>query len=120
MNIKPTETFLVNDCDLLFEAEDDEGNHYIALHSDDVPGACEYAVIPASKIALESFSKGIMDLRSLMIERGEREWYLTVLNYSSGKGKSRRQPTPISESGYLPEDGYHPFLNGKETTQHEQ
>ena len=120
MNIRPTETFLVNDCDLIFAAEDDEGKRYIALHSDDVPGACEYAVIPASKKSLESFMKGKIDLRSLMVERGEQEWYLTVLNHSTGEGKSRRQPNPISESGYLPKVGYHPHLRGKEVKEHEK
>lgn len=120
MNLRPTETFLVNDCDLIFAAEDDQGKRYIALHSDDIPGACQYAVIPASKTALESFAKGKMDLRSLMVEKGEQEWYLTALNHSTGEGKSQRQPTPISKSGYLPKAGYHPYPNRKDVTEHER
>ena len=108
MNMRPTETFLVNDCDLIFAAEDGQGNRYIALHTDDPPGACEYAVIPVTGKSLESFAKEEMDLRSLMTERGEQEWYLTRLHHTTGEGKSLRQPEPISKSGYLPKPGYPP------------
>ncbi len=113
MNIHLTETFLINDCDLIFAAEDGEAEKYIALHSDDVTGGCEYAVSPVSRESLDSFAKGQMGLRSLMLERGQKEWYLITLNHASGEVESRRQSKPISESDHLPKAGYHPNPAGR-------
>ena len=116
MIIKITESFLYNDLELIFSAKDQEEQDYIAMYSDELPEGFEYTAVPVSQKSLEAFREWRMDLRDLMTERGEEEWYVMIVQGSYGEVNMQRQADPLTETGRLPEAGYHPRLAPDETT----
>ena len=114
MNLHPTWNYLVNDCDLIFEAQDSSGQKYIALYIGDPPGGCEYTLVPAEDKDLDEFKEERIDMRDLMLKKGEKEWYIGTMDHESGRTITNRQPMPISSSKRLPEKGYHPTAMLKE------
>ena len=55
MKIKHEETLLIYDCELLFQANDQEGQTYIVSHVADCDGECEYIAVPVTRHSLSNY-----------------------------------------------------------------
>ena len=49
-----------------------------------------------------------MDLRTLLLERCEEEWYRTDMEFDEEDEWPPKQERPFSETGWLCDSGYHP------------
>ena len=114
MNIVHKESLEYYDCELLFEAEDDTGRKYLAIHDDDYETGCRYVVVPVNKNSLTRFKAGLIDLRTIMMSHDEQLWYRTDINIDSTTITLTEQTSAISESDVLPEVDY--FIGGLETS----
>ena len=95
-------------CDgpLLFEARDVIGGQYLAMAVETSDGGDGYAVVGVSPERLREFRAGRLDLRALVEEAGEEDWYLTQSADFSEPLMLERQRVPMADSGFLPDHGY--------------
>ena len=95
-------------CDgpLLFEARDVIGGHYLAMAIEAIDGEDGYVVVGVAPERLRQFRAGLVDLRLLVEEAGEEEWYLTEANDLCRPLILKLQPEPLAQSGFLPEEGF--------------
>ena len=107
MKIKQTETLLLYDCELLFQAQDPQGQTYMVTHAGECHGECEYVAVPVDQISLSEYRAGRIDLRDLMLTGGREAWYSAKATGSHGELALERQKTPLSESPELPSKGFH-------------
>ena len=114
MEITHQQTLLYYDCELIFEASDDAGRHFVAVHHDDHPDGCEYAVIQAEPENIAKVKDGRLDLLSLMLDSPGGEWYTTNIGIATDEIVLDKQPTPVSECGSLPKEGYYVVTNNPE------
>ena len=104
MKITHERTLEYYDCALIFEASDDAGQWYVAVHHDDYPTGCEYAVTSASQADLGMFKDGYLSLRSLMLNTPGREWYTTRIDADTEEIILRRQSSPVTDCDSLPDE----------------
>ena len=76
MKVKQVETLVVYDCELLFQAKDQEGQTYMVSHTGSYDAECEYIAVPVDEKSLSHYKAGQMDLRDLMLARGQEELVL--------------------------------------------
>ena len=107
MNVTVKESILYYDCELIFEAEDETGRRYIAVHDDDYQTGCEYIMAPATHEDLAAFRSGQIGLRSLLLASPAGEWYTTSIGVDTDAITLTRQPTPITENTDLLEGDYY-------------
>ena len=107
MNVTFKESILYYDCELLFEAEDETGRRYIAVHDDDYQTGCEYIVAPATREDMIAFKAGQIGLRSLLLASPAGEWYTTKLGMDTNGITLIRQSTPITEHSDLLDGDYY-------------
>lgn len=109
MNVTYEETILCNDCDLLFEAADETGRRYIAVHTGDYETGCDYMMAPTSPESLADFKNGKIDLRRLLLDSPTEEWYTAALDVNDDDAAIvlRQQDTPISRCDHLPGAGFY-------------
>lgn len=105
--INHTTTLFYYDGPQVFEAHDSIGGHYIAVMVEPENGQDRYLVAGAAPERLRQLRSGALDLRSLLIESGAEEWFLTVAN----KGLTQPlelipQSAPLGDSGFLPDPGF--------------
>ena len=102
MKIKKGETLLLYDCELLFQAQDQQGQTYMVSHIGKCHGECEYIAVPVKQNNLSEYNAGRIDLRELMLT-GEREiWYSARATTNPGELALQPQDTPLAESPELP------------------
>ena len=97
MKVALKESILYNDCELLFEAEDETGRCYIALHDDDYQTGCEHIMVPTTHEDMAAFKAGRMGLRDLLLASPGGEWYVTEPGGNADGIPVVRQPTPITD-----------------------
>ena len=114
MNIVHKQSLEYYECELLFEAEDDTGRKYLAVHDDDYETGCRYVIVPVNKNDLTDFKTSLIDLRTLMMSHDEQVWYRADISVDSTTITLTQQTSSISESGVLPEHGY--FIEGIDTS----
>ena len=119
MNITYCRSLLYYDCKLIFEAEDDAGLKYLAVHHDETVAGCEYAVVPVCPPALAQLKAGQLDLRSLMLAAPGGKWYTTRSDGDTDTDAFvlAAQPTPIAMCESLPDAGYYVAVNNPEPAQ---
>ena len=95
-------------CDgpLLFEARDTIGGHYLAMAAELPERKDGYVVVGVAPDRLRQFRAGLIDLRLLVEEAGEDEWYLTEARDLTEPFALNRQQRPLSQSEFLPDEGY--------------
>jgi len=101
-----TATLLYYDGPLIFEGRDLIGGNYVATLIDDADGADVYAVVGVSPESLRRFRAGAVDLKSLMLETPDEQWY--IAHPEGGEDVPIRlqpQTSPLAESDFLPDDG---------------
>ena len=72
MKIKQGETLLFYECELLSQAQDQQGQTYMVSHIGKCHGECEYIAVPVNQKSLSQYKAGRIDLRELMLTGGER------------------------------------------------
>ena len=99
-------TLLYYDGAQIFEGIDLIGGNYVATLIDDADGADVYAVVGVSPESLRRFRAGAIDLKSLMLETPDEQWY--IAQPEGGEDVPIRlqpQTSPLAESDFLPDDG---------------
>ena len=74
--IRHENTLFYYDGPQVFEARDAIGGHYVAVTVESDTEFDRYLVAGVSPERLRQFRSGALDLKSLLIERAEEEWYL--------------------------------------------
>jgi hypothetical protein len=102
----------------VFEARDAIGGQYIAVMTTPEGGRDRYVVVGVEPERLRQFRMGTLDLRKLLTERAETEWYLT--SPSGGLDAPltlEPQRAELCSSQHLPEPGFvlHDRLAADET-----
>lgn len=101
-----TATLLYYDGAQIFEGRDLIGGHYVATLIDVANGADTYAVVGVSPESLRRFRSGAMDLKSLMLETPDEQWYIAHPEGDEDDPISLEpQTSPLAESDCLPDDG---------------
>ncbi len=102
-----TSTLFYYDGPQVFEARDDIGGHYVAVMVEPEDEQDRYLVKGVAPERLRQFRCGTLDLRSLLVEMGDQEWYLTVPESDLCQPLSLvPQKTPLRESEFLPDEGF--------------
>ena len=109
MNVTYQDSILYNDCELIFEAADETGRRYIAVHIGDYKTGCEYIMAPASPESLVAFKNGKIDLRHLLLDSPTQEWYTAALDVNDDDVAIalKQKDTPISDCNDLPGAGFY-------------
>ena len=105
--IRHTNTLFSYDGPQVFEAQDASGGQYIAVAVEAQNGLDRYLVTGVGPERLRQFRAGLLDLRSLLVEAGTGEWYLTTP--AAGLDQPLAlvpQHTSIEASGFLPDAGF--------------
>ena len=105
--IKLTEVLDYYDGIQIFAAADPDGNHYVCEMIDTVGDFGRYAVVGVSPNRLAEFRAGGVDLRTLLLEAPDGEWYITVANGTIDDPLTLEpQQESLAETDYLPEAGF--------------
>jgi hypothetical protein len=105
--IRHKETLYYYDGPQVFEARDGIGGLYIAVMVEPDGGQDQYLVAEVEPERLQRFRFGALDLRSLLTERGDEQWFLAKVNGGLDAPLALQpQPTALAASSYLPEPGF--------------
>jgi hypothetical protein len=105
--IRHTATLYFYDGPQVFEARDDGEGHYIAVMVEPDGGQDQYLVAEVDPERLQQFRTGTLDLRSLLTERADGEWFLAKANGDlDAPLLLQPQATALAASTYLPESGF--------------
>lgn len=105
--VKITEILDYYDGILVFVAQDPIGGQYVAsLIERNSQNDC-YLVVGAKPERLNDLRNGKVDLRTLLLEMPEGQWYITIPEgILDDPMELEPQATPLCESDYLPGDDY--------------
>ncbi len=105
--IQHTATLFYYDGPQVFEARDAIGGHYIALMVEQDDGHDRYLVIGVAPEQLRQFRAGMIDLKTLMTDRVDFDWYLGTTDGNLSQPLTLiPQDGGLSESGLLPDPGF--------------
>src|SRR5579862_7765911 len=105
--IRHSTTLFYYDGTQVFEARDSIGGHYIAVMVEPVDGHDRYLVAGVAPERLRQFRAGLLDLRTLLIERGEIEWHLAIIDKSLNESlEIVPQAGDLGSSSFLPDAGF--------------
>jgi hypothetical protein len=105
--IRHTATLFYYDGPQVFEARDPIGGHYVAVMVEPQDGKDRYLVTGVAPERLRQFRSGTLDLRALLVEAGESEWYLTSTNLGLDQPLTlASQVASLLDSGFLPDAGF--------------
>ena len=111
--VKITEILDYYDGILAFVAQDTIGGHYVASLIERTSENDRYLIVGARPERLDDLRNGKVDLRALLLETPEGEWYITTPEGTIEDPLALiPQCTPLADSDYLPGDGY--FLGPEE------
>lgn len=106
-SIRHRSTLVYYDGLQVFEGVDAIGGNYIAVLADSTGAEEQYVVAGVEPDRLRRFRVGALDLRGLLLERAEEEWYLGVLGPSMDDPLNLEpQFGPLSGSPYVPDPGF--------------
>jgi hypothetical protein len=105
--VRHTMTLVYYDGLQVFEALDAIGGHYVAVMVEPIGQKDHYLVAGVEPERLRQFRMGSLDLRSLLVERGVREWFLASLGQGLAEEFSLEpQDTPLESFPHLPDAGF--------------
>lgn len=99
----------------VFEGQDAIGGYYVALRVGEEPDADRFLVAGVSPEQLRQFRSGTLDLRTLLEQRAERQWYLARAAQAVGEAiVLEPQQADTIDAALLPEPGFvlHPAWLG--------
>ena len=116
--VKITEILDYYDGILVFVAHDPIGGHYVASLIERTGQTDRYLVVGAKPERLNDLRNGKVDLRTLLLEMPEGQWYITIPEGTlDDPMELEPQSTPLGTSDYLPGEDY--FL-GEESRDEEE
>ena len=92
---------------LVFQAQNQQGQTYMVSHGGECHGECEYIAVPVNQKSLSEYKAGRINLRELMLTGGREVWYSARATGNPGELALVRQETSLSESPELPMKGFH-------------
>ena len=105
--VKLTEILDYYDGIQLFAARDAIGGHYVCDMIDTVGDFDRYMVVGVRPERLDEFRTGGVDLRTLLLESPDGEWFITVADGTIEDPLTLvPQREPLAETEYLPEEGF--------------
>lgn len=105
--IRHTNTLFYYDGPQIFEARDASGGHYMAVAVESETAPDRNLVAEVSPERLRQFRSGALDLKSLLAEDGEAEWYLATVEAGLDQPLAlETQTIPLMKSGLLPDPGF--------------
>jgi len=91
----------------VFEARDVIGGYYVALRVGEEPDTDRFLVAGVSPEQLRQFRSGTLDLRTLLEQRAERQWYFAHVAQAIGEAIALEpQPDDSIDVALLPEPGF--------------
>lgn len=91
----------------VFAGRDPIGGNYVGSMIGAVNGVDRYLVTGTDPERLRQFRVGLLDLRTLMLEAPDGEWYLTLADGQPGQPLVLQpQDEPLIATGFLPQSGY--------------
>ena len=111
--VKITEILYYYDGILAFAAQDPIGSHYVGSIIERTSENDRYLIVGARPERLDDLRNGKVDLRALLLEAPDGEWYIAVPEGTIDDPMALvPQSTPLADSDYLPGDDY--FLGPEE------
>ncbi len=105
--IRHTTTLFYYDGPQVFEARDAIGGHYLGVLVEPQSDQDSYLVAGVAPERLRQFRSGTLDLRALLVEAGEEDWYLATAAAGLDHPLALTpQRTPLRESTLLPDTGF--------------
>lgn len=105
--IKATEILDYYDGIEIFAGRDTTGGDYLGMRVDTSGDYDRYVVVGTRPERLRQFRSGALDLRDLLLETPDGEWYVTLADVSYGEPMSLElQDTPLAQSEFLPSPGF--------------
>lgn len=105
--IKAANTLYYYDGPQVIEARDPIGGHYIAVMVDPQDEHDRFLVAGVAPERLRQFRSGTLDLRTLLVEADEEQWYLADAPAGPDQLMALEpQQRSLIESGLLPDDGF--------------
>lgn len=105
--IYPTETLVYHDGVAVFAGQDSIGGNYVGVVIDTIDTIDRYVVTGVSPVRLRQFRSGMVDLRSLLLEAPNGEWFITQADGAPGEPLVLEpQVGLLSDMGFLPEEGF--------------
>ncbi len=105
--VKLTEILDYYDGIQLFAARDPIGGHYLGEMIDTVGDFDRYLVVGVRPERLDDFRAGQTDLRTILLESPEGEWYITTASGTIDDPLTLElQQSSLAETDYLPAEGY--------------
>ena len=106
-SIRHRSTLVYYDGVQVFEGVDAIGGNYIAVLVDSFDAGDCYLVVGVAPERLRKFRIGALDLRSLILDRVEGEWYLaTASNLPDEPMTLEAQIQSLEQTTYLPDPGF--------------
>ena len=105
--VKITEILDYYDGILAFTAQDPIGGHYVASLIERTSEHDRFLIVGARPERLNDLRNGKVDLRALLLETPEGQWYVTTPEGTIDDPLALiPQPTPLADSDHLPGNGY--------------
>ena len=105
--VKITEILDYYDGILVFVAQDTIGGQYVASLIERTSQNDRYLVVGTKPERLDDLRNGKVDLRTLLLEMPEGQWYITTPEGTlDDPMELEPQSTPLGESDYLPGEDY--------------
>ena len=105
--IRHVNTLVYYDGIEVFDGLDPIGGHYVGVLVGREGDADQYLVAGVDPRLLRQFRSGSLDLRTLLLESSETEWYMTdATDDLSQSLKLEEHHSPIIETGFLPDEGF--------------
>ena len=105
--VYPNETLVYHDGIAVFAGCDSIGGNYIGVIIDTIGHLDRYIVTGVSPARLRQFRSGMVDLRSLLLEAPDGEWFITQADRSPGEPLVLEpQEGSLSDTVFLPEEGF--------------
>ena len=106
-SIRPTKVLDYYDGVLVFTAEDDGGQQYVGSIIDTTDGIDRYLVKTATLDRIKDLEKGKVDLRSLLLENPDDDWFLTFDGHAADQLlELHPQDGALECADFLPSEGY--------------
>ena len=94
------------DCPLVLLAEDEAGNLYLADSTSEFDALPVYRIVKVDMDQARRLHQGTSDLRSVLIEAGSAEWWLSAPGKDGDSWALTAQDSLITESALFPDPGY--------------
>ena len=105
--IHPTDILAYYDGVQVFAGRDSIGGNYVGMLVDAVGDYDRYVVTGARPERLRQFRSGMLDLRTLLLEAPDGEWYLTFADGEYGDPLTLDpQNGHLEQTDFLPEPGF--------------